>query len=165
MSELASRCSTRRAEPYAAVPTIVLRLRITEPTGTPVHAVALRCQIRIEPQRRRYDHDEEDAPRRAVRRTAAVGPDSLRPFLWTHVATTVTGFNGATEIDLPVTCTYDFEVAAHEVLPRARRRRDPAGPAVLGHGVRAAAPADSRWRRSRGTRRRRTACRCASGAR
>ena len=36
---------------------------------------------------------------------------SLRPFLWTHVATTVTGFTARTEIDLPVTCTYDFEVA------------------------------------------------------
>ena len=27
-------------------------------------------------------------------------------------APTVTGFTGATEIDLPVACTYDFEVAA-----------------------------------------------------
>ena len=42
--------------------------------------------------------------------------DTLRPFLWTHVATTVPGFTGATEIDLPSPCTYDFEVAAAKYL-------------------------------------------------
>ena len=41
-----------------------------------------------------------------------MGPDTLRPFLWTNVATTVSGFTASTEIDLPITCTYDFEVAA-----------------------------------------------------
>ena len=42
--------------------------------------------------------------------------DSLRPFLWTHVATTVTTFTGETEIDLPMTCTYDFEIASTKFL-------------------------------------------------
>ena len=42
--------------------------------------------------------------------------DSLRPFLWTHVATTVTSFTGETVIDLPITCTYDFEIAATKYL-------------------------------------------------
>ena len=42
--------------------------------------------------------------------------DTLRPFLWTHVSTMVTGFTGSTEIDLPVECTYDFEVAAAKYL-------------------------------------------------
>ena len=37
--------------------------------------------------------------------------DSLRPFLWTHVSTTIGKFDGATEFDLPVECTYDFDVA------------------------------------------------------
>ena len=32
------------------------------------------------------------------------------------MATTVTGVHGATEIDLPITCTYDFEVAAAKYL-------------------------------------------------
>ena len=41
------------AEPYAAVPTIMLRLRIEEADGRPVHTLALRGQIRIEPHRRR----------------------------------------------------------------------------------------------------------------
>ena len=81
-----------------------------------MHALALRCQIRIEPQRRRYVPREEDAARRALRRDRPQWGDSLRPFLWTHVATTVPGFAGSTEVDLPVTCTYDFEVAATKYL-------------------------------------------------
>src|SRR5580765_5808133 len=48
-----------RAEPYAAVPTLMLRLRVTEADGQPVHAAALRCQVMIEPQRRRYEAAEE----------------------------------------------------------------------------------------------------------
>ena len=42
--------------------------------------------------------------------------DSLRPFLWTHVATTIGTFDGATEFDLPVECTYDFDVAGAKYL-------------------------------------------------
>lgn len=42
--------------------------------------------------------------------------DSLRPFLWTHVATTIPGFRGSTEFDLPIPCSYDFEVAAAKYL-------------------------------------------------
>ena len=69
----------------------------------------------IEPQRRRYEPAEQarlvelfgDAPRWG---------ETLRPFLWTHVGTVVTGFTATTEIDLPITCTYDFEVAAAKYL-------------------------------------------------
>lgn len=115
MSELTIEVIDARAEPYAAVPTLLLRLAITEPSGDPVHAVALRAQIQIEPQRRRYTHQE------GVRLLELFGEppqwgDSLRPFLWTHAATVLTGFTGRTEVDLPVTCTYDFEVAAAKYL-------------------------------------------------
>ena len=104
-----------RAEPYAAVPTLLLRLHIEEADAAPVHAIALRCQIMIEPQRRRYEPAEQerltelfgDAPRWG---------ETLRPFLWTHVATTVGSFVATTEVDLPVTCTYDFEVAGSKYL-------------------------------------------------
>ena len=49
------------AEPYAAVPQLTARLRVAETTGERVHAIALRCQVRIDPQRRRYAEDEQDA--------------------------------------------------------------------------------------------------------
>jgi hypothetical protein len=45
-------------ERYAAEPTLMLELQITEADGLAVHAIALKCQIRIEPQRRRYEPAE-----------------------------------------------------------------------------------------------------------
>ena len=99
-----------RPEPYAAVPTLILQLRVTESTGTPIHALALRMQIRIEPQRRKYSKAEEERLYEMFGEPARWG-DSLRPFLWTHVSTTLGAFSGTVEVDLPVECTYDFEVA------------------------------------------------------
>jgi hypothetical protein len=102
-------------EPFAAQPTLVLRLRLTETTGTPVHAVALRCQVKIEPQRRHYGDDEVVRLYELFGETPQWG-DSLRPFLWTQTGAVVPGFDGTTDIDLPIVCTYDFEVAAAKYL-------------------------------------------------
>ncbi len=115
MSELAIEVIDGRAEPYAAVPTLMLRLAITEPSGDPIHAIALRAQIQIEPQRRRYSKDEEARLLELFGEQPQWG-ESLRPFLWTHATTMLTGFTGRTEVDLPVTCSYDFEVAAAKYL-------------------------------------------------
>jgi hypothetical protein len=119
LTELAISVVSSQPDPYAAVPTILLRLRIETPLAEPVHAMVLKAQIRIEPQRRRYSVEEEarlvelfgDAPRWG---------ETLKPFLWTHVATTVAEFTGSVEIDLPVACTYDFEVAAAKYLHSIR---------------------------------------------
>jgi hypothetical protein len=103
------------SEPYAATPTIMVRLRITEAAGGAVHALALRCQVRIEPQRRRYDAGEEARLYELFGETPRWG-DSLRPFLWTHSSLTVPSFTGSTDVDLPLACTYDFEVAGAKYL-------------------------------------------------
>jgi uncharacterized protein DUF6084 len=110
MTSLSFEVVGARAEPYAAVPTLMLRLRVTEADGQPVHAAALRCQVMIEPQRRRYEAAEEGQLLEMFGETPRWG-DTLRPFLWTHLSVMVTGFTGSTEIDLPVMCTYDFDVA------------------------------------------------------
>jgi Family of unknown function (DUF6084) len=115
MTSLAFEVTGSRAEPHAAVPTIVLRVAVREGAGASVHALALRVQVRIEPQRRRYRPEEEERLYELFGETPRWG-DSLRPFLWTHVALTVPGFTGATEFDLPIQCTYDFEVAAAKYL-------------------------------------------------
>jgi hypothetical protein len=104
-----------RPEPYAASPTLALRLRITEADGRAVHAMALRCQIRIEPQSRTYDDKEGDR----LYELFGARPQwsqSLHPFRWVEVATTVTAFRASTEIDLMIPCTYDFEVSAAKYL-------------------------------------------------
>jgi hypothetical protein len=71
MSELNFEVIGSRPEPYHASPTLSLQQRITETTGARLHAIALRCQVQIEPRRRRYSRDEEErllelfgAPRR-----------------------------------------------------------------------------------------------------
>ncbi len=115
MTSLAFDVIDGRAEPYAAVPTMMFRLRVSETTGTEVHAIALRVQIRIEPQRRHYAEAEEGRLVELFGERARYG-DSLKPFLWTHASATLPGFNGSLEADIPVTCTYDFEVAGSKYL-------------------------------------------------
>jgi hypothetical protein len=115
VSELTFEVIEARAEPYAAQPTLMLRLAITETTGTPVHAIALKAQIRIEPQRRTYEPAEEARLHDLFGPTGQWG-DSLRPFLWTHTSAMVLAFRDTTEVDLPIICSYDMEVAAHKYL-------------------------------------------------
>lgn len=100
---------------YAAVPTLLFRLRADETSGTTVHAIALRCQVRIEPQRRRYAESEADGLLELFGEPARFG-QTLKPFLWTQTSTVVRGFTGSIEFDLPVPCTYDFEVVAAKYL-------------------------------------------------
>ena len=56
MSELAFTIIDARVEPYAVIPTLLFRLQITESSGERIHAIALRCQIQVEPRQRRYSH-------------------------------------------------------------------------------------------------------------
>ena len=45
-------------EEYAASPVLLARLRIESPGPDPVHALALRVQVRIEPGRRSHTQEE-----------------------------------------------------------------------------------------------------------
>ncbi|HEY7273179.1 MAG TPA: DUF6084 family protein [Actinoplanes sp.] len=97
------------AEPYAVAPQLTARLRVEETTGQRIHAIALRCQVRIEPQARRYDDGEQDRLLGLFGERARWG-DTLKPFLWMQCNTTVQGFLGRTEADLALPCTYDLDV-------------------------------------------------------
>jgi hypothetical protein len=97
------------AEPYAVAPQLTARLRIAETTGRRVHAIALRCQVRIEPQRRGYDEAQEGRLLGLFGERARWA-DTLKPFLWMQCNTTVQGFTGSTETDLALPCTYDLDV-------------------------------------------------------
>lgn len=115
MATLVFACTGAHAMRYAAVPTIALTLRIAETSGQTVHAIALRTQIRIEPHRRRYSVAE------GRRLTDLFGApsrwaDTLKPIQLTTVAAMVPGFTGSVDMDLPVHCTYDLEVASARYL-------------------------------------------------
>ncbi|WP_371633697.1 DUF6084 family protein [Streptomyces sp. NBC_01259] len=103
------------AEPYAASPQLTARLRIEERTGRRIHAVALHCQVRIEPQRRHYD-DAEQSGLHALFGGRERWTDTLKPFQWMSCDTTVQGFSGVTEVDLALPCTYDFDVIGSRYL-------------------------------------------------
>jgi len=115
MTDLAVTVLSSQPDPYAASPTLQLRLRIEAPEDEPVHAMVLKVQIRIEPQRRRYSEAEEQRMVELFGEAPRWG-ETLKPFLWTHVSTTVADFAGSVEVDLPVPCSYDFEVAAAKYL-------------------------------------------------
>lgn len=106
-------------DPYAADPQLIAQLRIEQGDGEPVHAMALRCQVRIEPQRRGYDEHE------AIGLRGQFGDRdrwsaTLKPFLWMQCSTMVQGFRGETEVDLPLPCTYDFDVVGSRYLHALR---------------------------------------------
>jgi hypothetical protein len=106
-------------EPYAATPNLLARIRVEETTGERVHALALRAQIRIEPQRRRYDEAEERALLDLFGDRSRFA-DTLRPFAWLHAATVAPGFAGSTVVELPMPCTYDLEVSGTKYLHALR---------------------------------------------
>jgi hypothetical protein len=106
-------------EPYAVVPNLVAKLRIEETTGEPVHALALRCQVKIDAHRRPYT-DAEEAGLLDLFGPRTRWADTLKPFLWMHATAMVQGFTGSTEVDLVLPCTYDFEVAGAKYLHALR---------------------------------------------
>ncbi|MEO9139378.1 MAG: DUF6084 family protein [Jatrophihabitans sp.] len=119
MTQLSFEVADIFAEPYAVAPQLTARLRVQEATGAVVHALALRAQVRIEPQRRAYTPDEE----RGVR--DLFGPrerwyDTLKPFMWMQTSAMVPGFTDVAQVDLPLPCSYDFEVAAAKYLHALR---------------------------------------------
>ncbi|MEU9860572.1 DUF6084 family protein [Streptomyces sp. NPDC047971] len=115
MTEFSFSCTDVRADPYAAGPTLVFRLRITATGGTRVHAMALRCQIRIEPARRGYDDHEAEALGDLFGERSRWGT-SLNPVQFAHASVMVPGFTGEIETDLVVPCTYDTDIAASRYL-------------------------------------------------
>jgi Family of unknown function (DUF6084) len=99
--------------PYAAVPTLAFGLQIKNASAEEaIHTIALRCQIRIEATRRRYNAAEKENMLDLFGE-----PDrwsqTLRSLLWTHVNLVVPAFVGSsTIVDLQIPCTFDFNVAA-----------------------------------------------------
>jgi hypothetical protein len=115
MADLVFGCTSARAERYTATPTLSFALTITESSGVPVHAIALRCQIRIEPHRRRYSAAEARRLHDLFGDTSRWA-DTVKPIQLAIVTTMVPAFSALTEIDLQLPCTYDLEVASARYL-------------------------------------------------
>jgi hypothetical protein len=115
MADLTFGCTGARSARYAATPTLSFALHITESTGVRVHAIALRCQLRIEPHRRRYS-DVEARRLNDLFGDPSRWAETVKPIQLATVSTMVPGFSSVTETELQVPCTYDLEVASARYL-------------------------------------------------
>jgi len=112
MPNLQFAIETAEVVPYAAAPLLAFKVRIANDSSEEViHTVALRIQIQIEASRRKYDANEQS------RLSDLFGePDrwgqTLRSMLWTHASVVVPAFTGSVVAEIPVPCTFDFNVAA-----------------------------------------------------
>ncbi len=112
MPDLSFQVEGAESVPFTAAPLLAIKLRITNADAKEeIHTVALRCQIQIEATRRRYGAQEQERlldlfgePERWAQ--------TLKAMLWTHTSMVVTPFVGSTVVDLPIPCTFDFNVAA-----------------------------------------------------
>ena len=111
MANLVFDCIDVKPDRYAAAPTLLFKMRASETTGVAIHSIALRCQMRIEPQKRSYT-DEEKRRLYDVFGEPAQWGETLKPFQLATVSHFVQGFTGSAEFDLPMPCTYDLEVAS-----------------------------------------------------
>jgi Family of unknown function (DUF6084) len=118
MPELNFAIENAEAIAHAAVPLIALKLRITNKQGgtdasssETIHSITLRCQVQIEPTKRRYVAQEQSKlldlfgdPERWSR--------TVRPLLWMNTSVAIPAFTGNTVVDLQLPCSFDFNVAA-----------------------------------------------------
>jgi Family of unknown function (DUF6084) len=112
MPDLSFEVETAAAVPFAVAPLLVFKLRVSNRyAGEPIHTIALRCQIMIDPARRRYRDEDQERLRDLFAEPERWG-QTLRPMLWTHTSVIVPSFAGSSVVDLQVPCTFDFNVAA-----------------------------------------------------
>ena len=98
--------------PYSAAPLLSFKARIVNPASEEtIHTIAMRAQIQIEVTRRKYDREEQLRLRDLFGEPDRWG-QTLRNMLWTHASVVVPRFTGSVLAEIPVPCTYDFNVAA-----------------------------------------------------
>lgn len=112
MPDLSFSVEAAAVTPFAVVPMLGFTLRVwNHPTDEVIHTAVIRCQIQLDVTRRQYDADA------ASKLGDLFGErdrwsTTLKSLLWTHVGVIVPPFAGETAIEMPVPCTFDFNVAA-----------------------------------------------------
>ncbi len=96
---------------HAASPQLAFGMAISETAAADIQSVLLKCQVRIEPTRRRYKTEDPE------RLLDLFGPPerwgkTMHSMLWTHAHVIVPAFSGSVTTELAVPCSFDFNVAA-----------------------------------------------------
>lgn len=111
MPDLDFQVESVEAVPFAVAPLLNFKLRVDNSNPDEwIQTVALRCQIQIEPTRRQYNGEEQEKMLDLFGEPERWG-QTLKTMLWTHASTVVSPFQNSTTVDLPVNCTFDFNVA------------------------------------------------------
>ena len=111
MPDLVFKVEGAEVADFAAIPSLVFKLRIENLEDEPVRSVALNTQIRIAATGRHYEAAEQGRLLELFGEPSR-WKDTLRSLLWTHTVLQVPRFSGSTVVDMPVACTYDLEVVA-----------------------------------------------------
>lgn len=112
MPDLSFEIISAEVEAYSVLPTLIFKMRITNADEEErIQNINLKSQIRLTVTRRPYNTAEKAKLQELFGAPERWG-ETLRAFLWTHVTTVVPAFSGSITVDLPVTCTYDFEVVS-----------------------------------------------------
>ena len=119
MTALTFAIAAAQPAPQTAAPAVTFRLQILNASPNRVHALALRAVVRIEPRGRRYTREE------AARLYELFGDvqqwdRTLAPVTWAHSALVIPAFDEQIQVDLPVSCTYDLEIASAKYLHAVR---------------------------------------------
>jgi hypothetical protein len=115
------RFSVEGGEPlaHAAVPTVVLALTVERTGGHPVRSATIGVRVDIAPARRAYDAETEG---RLVELFGT--PDrwgtTLRAIGWSRTTVLAGPFHDRATVELPLPCSYDFDVAAAKYLDALR---------------------------------------------
>ena len=97
--------------PYSVTPLLNFKMRIVNEQEEQIQNVNLKCQIMLTVTRRRYNAGEKAKLKEIFGEPERWGK-TLHTFLWKNVNTVVPRFIGSTIVDLPVPCSYDFEVVS-----------------------------------------------------
>ena len=111
MAELSFDCTGASPDKFAIAPAMSMSLRISEATGQKIDAIALRCQLRIEPAMRRYSAAEAQKLNDLFGDTERWA-DTLKPVQFASLSIMVGGFTGSTDVDLPIPLSYDMEIGS-----------------------------------------------------
>jgi len=96
---------------YAATPLLTFKLRVLSSAEEDVANVALHCQVYIEAARRRYGTAEQEGLLELFGEPERFG-QTVKTMLWTHTSMLIPAFQGSCTVDLPVPCSFDFNVVA-----------------------------------------------------
>jgi len=96
---------------HAAAPLIALQLRIKNlPVTEAIHTLMLRCQVQIEPAKRRYVAQEQGKLLDLFGEPERWGR-TVKPLLWMNTSVAVPGFTDNVLVNLELPCTFDFNIA------------------------------------------------------